>query len=100
MFNPGQKVICIDDDFLPSIRVDNEMGLFNTYPKKDNEYTVRGWDKTKTGIYLEEIKNFPALYPTGFGERSFRPERFVLLEDVEMTNEEFLELTEGLKVAA
>lgn len=100
MFNPGQKVICIDDDFTPSIRVDSEMGIFNMYPKKDVEYVVRDYDKNNTGLYLEEIKNFPALYSTGFGERSFRQDRFIAAEDIDMTNEEFLELTEGLKLAA
>lgn len=100
MFDVGQKVVCIDDQFDASLRVDSEMGIFNTYPKKDLTYTVRGWDKNHTGIYLEEIRNFPALYSNGFGERSFRPDKFVRIEDIDEVNEGVIELMESLKFAA
>lgn len=96
MFKIGQKVVCIDDSFQASINVDNVMGIFNTYPKKDETYTVRG--HKNGGIYLEEIKNFPALYSDGFGERSFRTDKFIALDDIEEVSEAVAELSEVLKM--
>lgn len=98
MFDLNQKIVCIDDDFTPSLRVDSEMGLFNTYPKKDQSYTVRGFYKNNGGIYLNEIKNFPALYSDGFGERSFKSTRFIPIEEYEHTESLVAELIESSQI--
>ena len=96
MFKIGQKVVCIDDDFNASRNGDSIMGLFNNYPVKDKTYTVRGYDKLGTGIYVEEIVNFPGLYMGTFGEKSFKPDKFVPLEDIVEVNEAVAEITSVL----
>jgi len=99
MFKLDQKVVCVEENFEPSMRADNEMGIFNTYPKKDKVYSVRGFDKDGGGIYLNEIKNFPALYSNGFGERSFSASKFIPLEDNIIAEKLVAELIESSKIS-
>ena len=60
MFQTGQKVVCINDTFTPSIRA-----LYKQLPIKDNIYTVRevflgrekivkGGDTATVGLLVEE----------------------------------------------
>lgn len=76
MWEPGQKVVCIDDSF--------PMGIFDIYnalPSKGKMYTVRdivpGQDFQLQGqpaIYLEELVNRPNKHgiEPGFACRRFR----------------------------
>lgn len=59
MFEPGAKVVCVDDKFDSKVAA-----LFEQLPKKDEVYTVRDivpgnhMDLTETvTVYLEEIVN-------------------------------------------
>ena len=61
MFEPGQRVICVDDRFPDGIR-----DIFNALPVKGTTYVVRdlvpgiGWKlKEEPAIYLVELVNHP-----------------------------------------
>ena len=78
MFEPGQKVICIDDQFPNGI-----LDIFNALPVKGTIYTVRdivpgsgfgGRDKDQQpAVYLEELVNLPNRHgiEPGFACRRF-----------------------------
>jgi hypothetical protein len=75
MFEPGQKVICVDDRFPPGIH-----DFFSALPVKGREYTVRdlvpGQDWALNGqpaVYLVELRNLPNQHgiEPGFACRRF-----------------------------
>lgn len=99
MFNTGQKVVCVDDDFAPWV-----FDYYKQLPKRDSIYTVRSvgmgaanpnWQVSAEGVsrgatepdfnvLLEELHNpndptcsFPQ-------ELSFKAERFAPLETEEI----------------
>ena len=94
MFQKGQKVVCIDDEFPPHAHE-----LFDRVPKKDSVYTVRaiyigrgnytkdesGKKDGEIGVLLEEIRNpaDPSLRAGLNGELGFNSERFAPLLDDE-----------------
>jgi hypothetical protein len=84
----GQKVVCINDTFSPTIRA-----LYKQLPVKDNIYTVRevflgrekivkGGDTATVGLLLEELKNPPDPFHQGEQELGFSSERFAPLNEV------------------
>jgi hypothetical protein len=89
MFVKGQRVVCIDDRFKPSVAK-----LFAALPVKDREYTVRevylgqempGSDGATCGILLMELLN-----PVDARKRElgFNSERFAPLNEAEEESEE------------
>jgi len=75
MFEPGQRVICIDDSFPDGIR-----DIFNALPVKGQQYTVRdlvpgvGWKlNEEPAVYLVELVNMPNQHgiEPGFACRRF-----------------------------
>ncbi len=96
MFEKGQKVVCINDDFSPTIR-----RLYRQLPVKDEIYTVRdvriGRVRVTSGkggandisylVLLEELVNPEDPYmKEGAGEEmGFRSDRFAPLEEIEET---------------
>jgi hypothetical protein len=82
MFTNGQKIICIDDSFDPSVS-----RLYINLPKKDQVYVVRdmcvgiGFDlqEGEICVYLVGMKNPPSNVPP-YPERGFKVERFAPLE--------------------
>jgi hypothetical protein len=91
-FNPtmvkGQKVVCINDTFTPTIRA-----LYKQLPVKDNIYTVRevflgrekivkGGDTATVGLLLEELKNPRDPFHQGEQELGFSSERFAPLNEL------------------
>ena len=100
MFKIGEKVICVDD----SIKLGQEEFVAEAYLnwiKKGKEYTVRGFtdnDGIVTGMWLEEVHNFP-IYIKLIGreqEPAFRLNRFAKREEagilVEELEEELIEM--------
>ena len=91
MFQKGQKVVCINDDFPSPARK-----LYVQLPKKDSVYTVRavyigrgnytaagsGRMEGEIGVLLEEIRNptDPSLKAGLSGELGFNSERFAPLQ--------------------
>jgi hypothetical protein len=84
----GQKVICINDTFSPTIRA-----LYKQLPVKDNIYTVRevflgrekivrGGDSATVGLLLEELKNPRDPFHQGEQELGFSSERFAPLNEL------------------
>lgn len=71
-FRVGQKVVCMDDAPRSPRRYKEN------FPKKGVVYTVRGFDPLAAGvsIFLEEVCNEPKQYNNGYGECSFRADRF------------------------
>ena len=76
MFEPGSRVVCVDDRFPPGIR-----DIFNALPVKGREYVVRdlvpgvGWKlNEEPAVYLVELVNLPNEKGTepGFACRRFR----------------------------
>lgn len=83
MFEPGQKVVCVDDSFPPGA-----LDVFNALPSKGSLYTVRDvvpgvqWDwKETVAVYLVELVNKPNQH--GF-EPGFAPHRFAEPEEIQM----------------
>ena len=81
MFEPGQQVVCIDDNFVPEIR-----DYFNALPVKGTTYTVRDlvpgqhWDmQEEPAIYLVELVNAPNQHGI---EPGFQSRRFAEPEEV------------------
>ena len=88
MFEPGQKVVCINDRGFPT----DLLGTYYTaFPKKGNVYTVRDIVPGHTGQHVEntctvllvEIVNYlnPVL------ENGYNPTRFVPVEEETEINE-------------
>lgn len=92
----GQKVVCINDTFTPTIRA-----LYKQLPVKDTIYTirevflgrekvVRGGDTATVGLLLEELTNPKDPFHQGEQELGFTSERFAPLN--ELPDEEAEEL--------
>lgn len=93
MFDKGQKVACINDDFSPTIR-----HLYRQLPRKDEIYTVRdiriGRSKVTSAagggndisylVLLEELHNpdDPYMHESAGEEMGFRSDRFAPLEEI------------------
>jgi hypothetical protein len=84
----GQRVVCINDTFTPSIRA-----LYQQLPVKHDTYTirevflgrekiVRGGETATVGLLLEELKNPPDPFHQGNQELGFSSERFAPLEEL------------------
>ena len=84
----GQKVVCINDTFTPTIRA-----LYQQLPVKDDIYTIRevflgrekivkGGDSATVGLLLEELKNPSDPFHQGKQELGFSSERFAPLEEL------------------
>lgn len=84
----GQKVICINDTFSPTVRA-----LYKQLPVKDTIYTirevflgrekiVRGGDTATVGLLLEELTNPQDPFHQGEQELGFSSERFAPLNTV------------------
>ena len=84
----GQKVICINDTFSPTVRA-----LYKQLPVKDTIYTVRevflgrekivkGGDTATVGLLLEELTNPRDPFHQGEQELGFSSERFAPLNTV------------------
>ncbi len=96
MFDKGQKVACINDDFSATVR-----HIYKQLPRKDEIYTVRevsigrsavtsaagGANDVSYLVLLEELRNPDDPYmPEGAGqEMGFRSDRFAPLEEIENT---------------
>ena len=95
MFDKGQKVACINDDFSPTVR-----RLYRQLPRKDEIYTVRevGLGRVKVTsagagndvsylVLLEELHNpnDPYMHENSGEEMGFRSDRFAPLEELENT---------------
>jgi len=105
MFDKGQKVACINDDFSPTIR-----HLYRQLPVKDEIYTVRevhlgraqvtssggGGNGFSYLVLLEELHNpdDPYMHESAGEEMGFRSDRFAPLEEIE--NTEYAEHEEEL----
>jgi hypothetical protein len=87
MFEVGQKVVCIDDNWVPDSGDASLVVKYKlTFPKKDEVYTIRRFVTYEDGLWilLEEIHN-PKIYVPGlrseqepcFAATCFRP----LVED-------------------
>ncbi len=90
----GQKVVCVNDTFTPSIRA-----LYQQLPVKHDVYTirevflgrekiVRGGETATVGLLLEELKNPPDPFHQGNQELGFSSERFAPLEELPDEQEE------------
>ena len=84
----GQRVVCVNDTFTPSIRA-----LYQQLPVKGDTYTirevflgrekiVRGGETATVGLLLEELKNPPDPFHQGNQELGFSSERFAPLEEL------------------
>ncbi len=84
----GQKVVCINDTFSPTIRA-----LYKELPVKDNNYTVRevflgrekivkGGETATVGLLLEELTNPRDPFHQGDQELGFTSERFAPLNEL------------------
>lgn len=96
MFDKGQKLACINDDFSATVR-----RLYRQLPQKDGIYTVRdvrigrlnvtsaagGENAVSYLVLLEELHNPDDPYMRdGAGEEmGFRSDRFAPLEEIEDT---------------
>lgn len=83
MFQPGQKVVCVDDMFPPAI-----LPFFTSLPEKDKVYVVRGIApalnlkrEDDIAVYLVGLIN-PCSSTPPHRERGFAPERFVPLQEL------------------
>ena len=84
----GQKVICVNDMFSPTVRA-----LYKQLPVKDTIYTVRevflgrekivkGGDSATVGLLLEELVNPKDPFHQGEQELGFSSERFAPLNEL------------------
>lgn len=96
MFEKGQKLACINDDFSATIR-----RLYRQLPRKDRIYTVRdvrigrlnvtsgsnGDNAVSFLVLLEELHNpdDPYMRENAGEEMGFRSDRFAPLEEVRQT---------------
>lgn len=98
-FKPGDKVICVDDDFRKLLKQQPHVKC----PIKNQPYTVRQviWIPSvkRYGLLLVEIKNIISFDPQiGAYEPSFDERRFVKpdeLEDMEKLSEEISSILEN-----
>jgi hypothetical protein len=115
MFQNGQRVICINDDFEPWV-----FDLYRSLPKKDKVYTVRsvgvGRSNPKFGltedanlqiqsaevdflILLKELSNPNDPHSSVSQELGFRAERFAPLEEDEFELHEEEAISVGVGAA-
>ena len=84
----GQRVVCINDVFSPTVRA-----LYKQLPVKDTIYTVRevflgrekivkGGDTATVGLLLEELVNPKDPFHQGEQELGFTSERFAPLNEL------------------
>jgi hypothetical protein len=84
----GQKVVCINDTFSPTIRA-----LYKQLPVKDTIYTIRevflgrekivkGGDTATVGLLLVELTNPKDPFHQGEQELGFSSERFAPLNEL------------------
>ena len=84
----GQKVVCINDTFTPTIRA-----LYQQLPVKDNIYRIRevflgrenivkGGDSATVGLLLYELRNPADPFHHGKQELGFSSERFAPLQEL------------------
>ncbi len=94
MFDVGQRVVCVNDDFSATVR-----HLYRALPVKDAIYTVRdvriGRSRVTSGgggdndvsylVLLDEIQNpdDPYMAEGAAEEMGFRSDRFAPLEEIE-----------------
>lgn len=97
MFQVGQQVVCIDDEFPEVVRL-----VYEQLPKEGEIYTVRavyvgrgkivnktaGASDGEIGILLQELKNPPDPGHKGGNELGFNSERFRAL--TELTEDEVM----------
>lgn len=105
MFQVGQRVVCVDDDFAPWV-----YDLFTALPKKDKVYTVRAVSVGRSNpkfvvnddaeiqmteaefdlmILLEELNNPNDPHSSVEQELGFRSERFAPLQEEEAEEEAY-----------
>ena len=89
MIKVGSVVKCVDGNFEGM-----QLRKIPHRPVEGRYYMVRGIYEKKghVGLYLEQLVNPPIQTKTGVGEPSFKIERFVPEEDVDIT--ELLEVLE------
>jgi len=96
MFDVGQKVVCINDDFSATVR-----HIYKQLPLKDEVYTVRdvrigraqvtsgpgGMNDVSYLVLLAELHNpdDPYMHESSGEEMGFRSDRFAPLEEIENT---------------
>jgi hypothetical protein len=92
MFEPSEKVVCVDDKFPPDVR-----DYMSALPKKGNIYTVRdivgglNWDGSPTiAVLLNELHNLPNRHGI---EPGFAPHRFALPETEETSVSKYEEIS-------
>lgn len=97
MFEPGAKVVCVDDKFPRGIEE-----FYDRLPVKNETYTVRDIVpghtfecKETATVYLEELINTPNLHNI---EPGFQCCRFVEPEEVELYEELAVRQGEGILV--
>lgn len=98
MLSKNQKVVCINDEFIPGIA-----RFYINLPKKGNIYTVRDvsiginvmGERGEIAVTLIELKNPPSNIPP-YPERAFLEGRFVPLDELtdEMIEHHKLQMTE------
>jgi hypothetical protein len=98
MFDTGQKVVCIDDNFAPWV-----YDLYKALPQKDSVYTVRAVAPGRSNpefdfdadakmimtgadfdivVYLEELHNPDDPHASIKVELGFKGERFAPMEEI------------------
>jgi len=89
MIDIGSIVKCVDDSF-DGLQIDK----IPNRPRAGNYYMVRGIyiRDGHLGLYLEDLVNPPIQTKSGPGEPSFKIERFVPEEDIDIS--ELLEVLE------
>lgn len=106
MFDVGQKVVCINDDFSATVR-----HIYRQLPVKDEIYTVRdvrigraqvttsGAGEVSYLVLLEELHNpdDPYMAENAAEEMGFRSDRFAPLEELE--NSEYAEEEEPFTIS-
>lgn len=104
MFEPGERVACVNADFAPLHRA-----LYRALPVQDGVYTVRECTigRTRTGgsekgvsykVLLVELVNDldPYMHPDVAEELGFRSDRFAPLVEEETSAEAEFEQTAGV----
>ncbi len=88
MFEPSEKVVCINDKFPPDIR-----DYMSALPVKGRIYTVRdvvggiNWNGSQTiAVLLNELHNLPNQHGI---EPGFAPHRFALPETIELNSVQY-----------
>jgi hypothetical protein len=104
MFEPGERVVCVNGDFAPLHKA-----IYRALPVKDQVYTVRecSLGRTRTGspdsgisyrVLLVELVNDldPYMHPDHAEELGFRSDRFAPVISEEVSEEAEIEQTLGV----